>query len=64
MTAGEITKGTGDISGLLVLGLAFMDVVPAAAALFTMVWMFFRMLETGIRVKRMIFNKESGKEDN
>lgn len=63
MTTSEITKGTGDITGLMVLGLAFMDVVPAMAALFTMVWMFFRMIEVGIRVKRMLFDKDHDRRD-
>ena len=56
-------KGTGDVSGMLVLGLAFMDIVPVVAAVFTLFWMFFRMIETGVRVYRLLFTSSARKHD-
>ena len=44
MTAGELTRGTGDITGLLVLGLAFMDIVPQATMIVTLIWITFQTI--------------------
>ena len=64
MTSTHLLKGTGDISGLIVLGLAFMEVVPMAAAIFTMIWMFFRMIETGVRFYRLLFTNSVRRYDD
>lgn len=66
MTASEVTKATGDVTSLTVLGMTFAELVPETAALLTIVWMFFRAIEGGIRVYRLLFCKKHDrrKEDS
>ena len=64
MTTAQLGKVTADATGLVVLGLAGMEIVPAAAALFTVVWMFFRMIEAGIRVYCMLFSKKHDRRED